>query len=206
VDVAGERLDEEREYTLATREYMARGKDGYTDLLPVSKGGRTRMIVGEESGGLLLSTLLRQYFSSLKAVGQWTVFDGDMGNFWGGVQERLHQVETVLEPAAVVLGGDGSSTTTMAVAKKMEVDESVGGQQGNDERENDERMRFLMRKYMRRWARIVDLNLAAAAATVGDREYHDLLQNKAGFGGEWRTDWTKSIAPRVEGRIVMIGG
>jgi 2',3'-cyclic-nucleotide 2'-phosphodiesterase (5'-nucleotidase family) len=188
--VAGEPLDEGREYTLATREYMARGKDGYTDLLPVSKGGRTRMVVGEESGGLLLSTLLRQYFSSLKAVGQWAVFDGDMGNFWGGVQERLHRAETVLEPVA-------------AAAK----DGSVAAQQGNGDREDRERMRFLMRKYTRRWARIVHLNLAAAAAAPeADREHHDLLHGRAGSGGGWRTDWTKSIAPRVEGRIVMIGG
>jgi hypothetical protein len=68
-------------------------------------------------------------------------------------------------------------------------------------------MRFLMRKYTRRWARIVHLNLAAAAAAPeADREHHHLLHGRAGSGGGWRTDWTKSIAPRVEGRIVMIGG
>ena len=44
---------------------MARGKDGYEPLLVKSEGGEVEEVVNEENG-VLISTILRQYFMSLK--------------------------------------------------------------------------------------------------------------------------------------------
>ena len=49
---------------------VARGKDGYESLLIKSEGGEAGEVV-EEENGVLISTILRQYFMSLKV---FTVF------------------------------------------------------------------------------------------------------------------------------------
>ncbi|KAL8749847.1 MAG: hypothetical protein Q9184_006645, partial [Pyrenodesmia sp. 2 TL-2023] len=70
VEVAGAALDEDKEYTVATRGYMGRGKDGFTSLLVRSEGGEAEEIVSEENG-ILISMILRQYFMSLKVMKRW---------------------------------------------------------------------------------------------------------------------------------------
>ncbi|EPS35478.1 hypothetical protein H072_11142 [Dactylellina haptotyla CBS 200.50] len=52
-------------YTMATREYMQRGKEGNEVMEDCE------VLVNAESG-LLMSTLLRQYFLSLKVLGSWS--------------------------------------------------------------------------------------------------------------------------------------
>ncbi|KAL8945600.1 MAG: hypothetical protein Q9222_007879, partial [Ikaeria aurantiellina] len=53
IEIAGAPLDEEKEYTMATRGYMGRGKDGFLSLLVRSEGGDAEEIVGEENGILI---------------------------------------------------------------------------------------------------------------------------------------------------------
>ena len=65
VYIAGKPVDPEREYKLVTRDYMVRGKDGFTSLVLEEDGGPAKSVVDEESG-LLISSILRQYFMSLK--------------------------------------------------------------------------------------------------------------------------------------------
>src|SRR5204863_4343523 len=71
--VSGKVIQEDASYVLATRGYMARGKDGFSSLLAKSEGGDAEEIVSEENG-VLISTILRQYFLSLKVLGKWPRF------------------------------------------------------------------------------------------------------------------------------------
>ena len=70
VEIGGQPLVRDKEYMLCTREYMVRGKDGFTSLMLEEHGGHARSIVGDESG-MLISSLLRQYFMSLKVIGEY---------------------------------------------------------------------------------------------------------------------------------------
>ncbi|OAT10112.1 5'-nucleotidase [Blastomyces gilchristii SLH14081] len=89
VKVGGEDLEDDRLYTLATRGYMARGKDGYTALLTESEGGEAEEIISEENG-VLISTILRQYFLSLKVLGTWNRLGPSLHRHWDSVNERWH--------------------------------------------------------------------------------------------------------------------
>ncbi|OJJ50117.1 hypothetical protein ASPZODRAFT_128727 [Penicilliopsis zonata CBS 506.65] len=87
--VGGEPICFERDYLLATRGYMGRGKDGYTSLLVRSEGGTVEEIVCEENG-VLISTILRQYFLSLKVLGRWRRWSASLRRHWGSVHRNLH--------------------------------------------------------------------------------------------------------------------
>lgn len=81
-------LDDEKSYTLATRGYMSRGKDGYDSLLVQSEGGDAEELVSEEDG-LLISTIMRQYFLSLKVVGKWHRFSRSLNRHWDSVNQQF---------------------------------------------------------------------------------------------------------------------
>ena len=68
VNIGGEKLQLERRYSIATRGYMARGKDGFESLDVANKD--VEEIIDEEHG-LLISTIIRQYFLSLKIISRW---------------------------------------------------------------------------------------------------------------------------------------
>lgn len=73
--------DSERLYVLATRGYMARGKDGYRSLLVQPEGGECEEVVSEENG-ILISAMLRQYFMSLTVMDKWTRWGPSMERHW----------------------------------------------------------------------------------------------------------------------------
>ena len=102
-------IEEGRKYTLATRAYMAHGKDGFDSLLAKSEGGHAEEVVSEENG-MIMSTILRQYFLSLKIVGRWRRMTS-LHKHWDEVHSKLHQDHDVVEssqPAgAGVLGKRG---------------------------------------------------------------------------------------------------
>ena len=85
-------LDLAKDYILATRGYMGRGKDGYDSLLVKSEGGEAEEIVSEENG-VLISMILRQFFMSLKVLGRWRRWGPHISQHWNGVQERLEACE-----------------------------------------------------------------------------------------------------------------
>ncbi|KAF9890122.1 hypothetical protein FE257_006283 [Aspergillus nanangensis] len=95
--LGGHPLDFDRKYLLATRGYMARGKDGFASLLVQSAGGECEEVVDEESG-VLVSTLLRQYFLSLRILGKWQRWGKSMTRHWTGVQQNF-QTNGWLKPA-----------------------------------------------------------------------------------------------------------
>lgn len=90
IRIDGVGLDPAKIYAVATRGYMARGKDGFNSLLAKSEGGEAEEVVSEENG-VLISTILRQYFLSLKVVGKWGKRNPNLRRLWGGVQRRLSQ-------------------------------------------------------------------------------------------------------------------
>ncbi|KAG5995876.1 hypothetical protein E4U54_002754 [Claviceps lovelessii] len=219
--------DAEAEYVLVTRGYMGRGKDGYTSLLVKSEGGTAHEIVDEENG-ILISTMLRQYFMALRTIGQWKC----LSDHWVGVAE---QANVPLSPS---LGrqnpGEGNGMLAEAEAAstawkgflrrriglhKKPLDENeddeadlVGDtreqqqqQQGGGKHHGhsavaaaDEDVDFdmeilLLRKFWARWACKAGVK---AKATVCEP-----LRDE-----DCAVDWTRVIAPDVEGRIRMVGG
>lgn len=88
--VDDEEIDLERKYTLATRGYMSRAKDGFTSLLVETEGGEAEEIISEENG-VLISTILRQYFLNLKVVGKWHRWSTSLNRHWGAVHEKMQR-------------------------------------------------------------------------------------------------------------------
>lgn len=121
VMVGGSALDLERDYTMATRNYMANGGDGYTSLLLSTRGGDAIPLIKEENG-ILISMLLRQHFMSSMTLGRWKHWNTSFGKHWGKVQTQLQRSGTVVEP---------SNTKRVFVATVLEVPDykaqDVGG-------------------------------------------------------------------------------
>lgn len=101
--IDGADLDMKKEYRLVTRDYMVRGKDGFTSLLPEEDGGVAKIVVSDENG-ILISALLRQYFMSLKILGRWRRWNSHLSKHWDGVQKTVHDKHPVLEAKPVNQG------------------------------------------------------------------------------------------------------
>ncbi|GAB7357631.1 hypothetical protein MBLNU459_g0129t1 [Dothideomycetes sp. NU459] len=98
VKVGGSNLDLDREYSVATRDYMARGGDGYTSLSLPAHGGTAVPLVKEENG-ILISMLLRQHFMSSMTLGRWKNWNAALGKHWGNVHTKLQRNGTAVEMA-----------------------------------------------------------------------------------------------------------
>ena len=92
--IADEEVELERVYKVATRDYMVRGKDGFTSMVLEEDGGPAKSIISEEDG-LLISQVLRQYFMSLKVLGMWKKWSNHLGSHWDGIHDKLHDVHPV---------------------------------------------------------------------------------------------------------------
>lgn len=185
---------------------MGRGKDGYTSLLIEEEGGTAKEIVSEENG-VLISTILRQYFMSLKVLGKWKRWGPSMNRKFGNLQEKLEQgsCHSFVQPKA------GSKPPSPVAVKNPHIDrlkqsDTPSGSEtdpDSDENEDDgadydennspiirfsEREEMVIRKVMRKWWRLAGLK--------GRPDLCDMLD-----GEELEVNWTKAIAPRLEGRI-----
>lgn len=226
VKIAGKPLEMEKEYKVVTRDYMVRGKDGFTSLMLEEYGGPAKSIVSEENG-LLLSMILRQYFMSLKVLGKFKHWGGHLSRHWGAVHEKVHSVHPVQEPA---------KTKTSTVTVKVPTDSASNGHKEPSASEKADRRQSgppsKRAKRHHEHADYVDDSdsdsdeahhpLHMNGPKPSDRELH--LSRKymrrwwkaAGLPGhpnlvEERVEspgltWTKGITPRVEGRIKMING
>ncbi|RPA92859.1 Metallo-dependent phosphatase [Choiromyces venosus 120613-1] len=165
-------------YSVATRGYMANGKDGYGAL---TKAAGAEDIIDEENG-VLISMILRQYFLSLKVMGKWRR-GGAFREFFGSLKsEKVEQGELLQSKEA----------------NKNEVDDDGDSGSDDDDEEmhgdgvhetdlpKEEKVSKLISKAGLKWARL-----------AGVRE------NK-GEESEFVVDWTRSIAPRLEGRIKAV--
>lgn len=97
--IGGETIDVRRKYVVATRGYMARGKDGFSSLLVQSEGGDVEELVDEENG-VLISTILRQYFMSLKVLGKWSRWSVSLKQHWASIHRNLHGDGWLKPPSA----------------------------------------------------------------------------------------------------------
>ncbi|KAI1488276.1 flagellar associated protein [Biscogniauxia mediterranea] len=210
--IGGEPIDLARKYVLVTRGYMARGKDGYDSLLIESEGGQAEEIVSEENG-ILISMMLRQYFMSLRVMGQWKYWGNNMGRHWNEVATKVSADHVQYNPTPNPTPETPTSHPNLSgwenwsperirqrKASAMPIDDSDSEEeekeeeepiQENQDIEEIDREMQIMRRVFTKWARI-----AGVECQVAD----DLKM------GEFKVDWTKAIAPRVEGRIVCVGG
>lgn len=203
--IGGEPLDLERDYTLATRGYMSRGKDGFESLLVKSAGGDVEEVVSEENG-ILISMIMRQYFMSLKVLGRWRRWGPDMNQHWNGVQARLHIGGKVRDPDRT------TTTTTTTHDPNPTLDEHESPQSpphGHhvDSDTDDERVadcdrskafvptegekpqadKRLARKVVKKWTRLAGVRRDGVATVEGEEE---------GGSGAVVPHWTRGIAPR----------
>ena len=213
--IHGKPLDLDQSYTIATRGYMGRGKDGYDSLLVRSEGGEAEEIVSEENG-ILISMVLRQYFMSLKVLGKWARWSASLHRHWGGVHDRLHVGGRVHEPSPLKNktqshhnDNHNATTQTNAENAKTDVDGRLVDSDTDDEKDHhheglpasfgsaeDKKGREMQiaRVYTRRWMDLTGIE-RRDVGMVGEKS------------GEWELPhWTRGIAPRVEGRIVVEDG
>ncbi|CAK7207090.1 hypothetical protein SEUCBS139899_009898 [Sporothrix eucalyptigena] len=224
-EIGGSAADLQKTYLLCTRGYMARGKDGYISLLAESEGGTAEEIVDEESG-ILISMMLRQYFMALKVLDQWTHWSPSMEHHWGRVVSDVENHHPHLQPFSATTtpvsspvapqpnnllkrkrpasSGDGAAggggwgdwigarlrqrrCSTVPFNERV-VDDAIPAQ-NTEELSRIERQMQIMRRVIRKWRR-----LAGVPSRLGDT----LTE------AEYDADWTKAIAPRVEGRIRIV--
>ncbi|CAM1510862.1 Fc.00g083750.m01.CDS01 [Cosmosporella sp. VM-42] len=221
VSINGEPFDPEKKFVLATRGYMGRGKDGFTSLLVKSEGGDAEEII-EEENGILISAMLRQYFMALRTVGKWK----NLPQHWINVAEKCETPVSPLRTSNLI--PDFSSRLNIKddprddLKEKMkdasdpwekfferrfsynvkphdendgsDYEEEADPEDGEpeDEVHNGDRIDFevlLMRKFWTRWA-----SKAGVKSSICDALKEDELM----------VDWTRCIAPVVEGRIKMV--
>ncbi|KAK6527814.1 hypothetical protein TWF694_004793 [Orbilia ellipsospora] len=103
-----EPLEKDKFYTMATREYMQRGKEGNEMMADCE------VIVNAESG-LLLSTILRQYFLSLKILGSWFGGSSQIPNT-AGYDSKGSIPSTERTPAVNVTGSENASSSEESIA------------------------------------------------------------------------------------------
>ena len=201
VKIGNAPLDLGKIYVLVTRGYMARGKDGFDSLLVKSEGGEAEEVVSEENG-ILISMMLRQYFMSLKIVGQWKQWGKSMDRHWKGVQNSMKPTSPVVEPRTPIKsptenpGNPFSSKQDTTFQNDPTTDRNTGADTDDplDESDEDvsadesedrkatsakrEREIKLIQKVTRKWWRLAGLS--------GQPKCCD------GMGeGEFTADWTR---------------
>lgn len=198
--IDNEPLDQEKEYTLATRGYMGRGKDGYSSLLVKSEGGDVEELVSEENG-ILLSMILRQYFMSLKVIGKWSRWGPNMSKHWKSVNERLHEGGKVREPGDDVhaVEAERSGIHLSHENSKFDVDGHAIDSDTDDDMDLDrkysqtmemkvgaqkQREKDIVRKVARTWMRLAGVK----------RENVGIVAEQ--ISSKFMPHWTKGIAPR----------
>ncbi|KIV77353.1 hypothetical protein PV11_09153 [Exophiala sideris] len=190
--VDGEPLDVGRKYVVVTRGYMGRGKDGFDSLLVQSEGGEAEEIVSEENG-ILISMLLRQYFMSLKIIGKWKHWGKSLSRHWNGVHEDLHETHPVVEPNRKALQNGSLKTKRRKSVMTTHLDNSddeIDHPVEVHEEEWSERELRIIQQVMRKWRRLAGLKEHAGCCDSMSED-------------EFQVDWTRAIAPRLEGRIRM---
>ena len=204
-EIGDDPLDMEKEYVLATRGYMGRGKDGYDSLLVKSEGGEAEEIVAEENG-ILISMILRQYFMSLKIMGRWRRWGPNMHKHWTGVHKEMS--EGIRDPGSPEQAktaprrhGDGDDGHHRH-GHRTKVDGHVVDSDTDDEgdaahhvpsdTDKKEREGYIMRSVGRKWMRLAGIQHKHVGKVKEDEE-------------EFLPYWTRGIAPKLEGRIVIRG-
>lgn len=202
--------------------------DGYKSLLIEEEGGQAVELVSEENG-IIISMLLRQYFMELRVLDRWTHLGPHISQHWHKVIDKVAISHPVLpptkhtpNPSPVTASKDSSHETahsswehwtpakirqrrsSVAPLTESETDVNRNGdvppvrpppperELSGITEEEEERELKIMRKMFRRWCRKAGVN--SMCDTNGQLKEDEV-----------DCDWTKPIAPQVEGRITMIG-
>jgi hypothetical protein len=211
IKLGGKDLDDEKGYSVATRGYMGRGKDGYDALLIKSEGGEAEELVSEEDG-ILLSTLMRQFFLSVKVIGKWHHFSKSLGRHWDSVNSKLHHDSWIRSPSTSSLSASGNLKESgfQYVARtrvKAGEDDGIDSESDSEDEvlsrprtyvtknaltpEDGDRKELLARRFLLKWRRKVGVD-DSKVGTVDEACGDELPQ------------WTHVIAPTVEARIVQL--
>jgi 5'-nucleotidase len=177
--IGTEDVNPDKKYSVATRGYMARGKDGYGALS--SEEGAEDVI--DDENGILISMILHQYFLSLKVVGKWSC-GGAFRKFFGGLKRSMSAKGELIQSESCKEKDKLNNDDHEDSGSECEDEDSgkaTPEQTGSDD-VSKEKTRNLFQKYGMKWARI---------AGVGKQNYP-------------LVDWTSSISPRLEGRIKPI--
>lgn len=179
--------------------------------------------------------LLRQYFMSLKVLDRWPNFGPHISKHWDKVASNVSKSHPCLPPKTAGSSATSSpvattKTPTVTTGNKKGWDhftpakirarkDSVGplteretdidhaDESGfstpaphhtphqsllgiSEEDESDEKELGLLRKFFRKWCRKAGVHAEAGSELEED---------------EVDCDWTQAIAPKLEGRIVMVG-
>jgi hypothetical protein len=159
------------------------------------EGGEAEEIICEENG-ILISTMLRQYFMGLRTVGQWK----NLSEHWQHVAKECYYSPV---ESKKMWAGPGSATSEKPsqawedwLKKRTGIDvKPVNDDDSDDEVEVDEMSEkidteiLLMRKFFSKWAKAAGVE-ASLCDSMTEEEIH--------------VDWTQVIAPVVEGRITMV--
>ena len=198
VKIAEESLDFGKTYTLATRGYMGRGKDGFDSLLVKSEGGTAEEIVSEEHG-VLISMILRQYFMSLKVLGRWRRWGTALTEQWSDVHGGMSKDGGIRPPSPVVervhKHKHNTSRNTPKRSSEQEADKDLVDSDTDDEVEytNDssssdrddlgEKEKSVARDYAHRWMLLASVK-PHHIGMVEEHEDHRFPH------------WTRGIAPK----------
>lgn len=212
--IGGKPIDDDKQYVVVTRGYMARGKDGYESLLVKSEGGECEEIVSEENG-IIMSLLLRQYFMSLRIVGQWANFGPHIKSHWSKVAAEVGTSHPLITPSSTATSpttdktrepsgrrrGDWtdlalttlrSRRSSLPPVDHADADTSTDGEgDGIEALEADARTLNIMKRVFRKWSRLAGVQ-ARACDSLTEDEVDGL--------------WTKPVVPKVEGRITIVKG
>lgn len=183
--------------------------DGFSSLLVKSEGGEVEEIIDEESG-MLISAMLRQYFMALRTVGQWS----NLSSHWNHVADECGHTEL---PSEVFKGeshisrlklhedkADGHKDpwhkflrSRLGFSKKPHDEDSdhfdTGTESDHTGSDSDSQIDLeilLMKKFWGRWAHRAGIKSKVC----------DCLKES-----ECAVDWTRVIAPVLEGRIKIVG-
>ncbi|KAH0545467.1 hypothetical protein FGG08_000468 [Glutinoglossum americanum] len=184
--IGGHLIEPKKKYLLATRGYMGRGKDGYSSLLVKSEGGEAEEVVDEEHG-LLISTIVRQYFMGLKVIGRWGHWGKRPGHVWGDVVEKMSEGGSVHEYASSPPPPESNRLIASSSPVDIDSDSEDSTHALPPAPLNDEHSKILARKYTNKW--LVAARIAPDSVGMVD-------------GGGNAAGWTKGITPKLEGRIV----
>ena len=217
VSVAGAPLDLERKYTLATRGYMARGRDGYTSLVPAAgrEGQPPEDEIVSEENGVLISAILRQFFLSLRVVDRWAAAaagDASARRHWDAVRRGVAAAHGVVDPppprgAAAALRRTPAQRAAGEARARGGYGGAGGGADDSDAHpdpvgglsaaavahgEAQERRLAIARRVVRQWRRLAGLCEDAAAC--------DSLRE-----GEFEVPWTKvSLSPTLSIPVILL--
>lgn len=162
---------------------------------------------------MLISTILRQYFMSLKVLGRWKRWGRSMSRHWSTVHGDLHETHPIHESNSAPPSPNPDGTVQQQSLPRQQ--DGVKHEELDSESENEadldqpvvriippdmsyseeenaaaERELVIMRKVLRKWWRLAGL---PGHPGMGHEEE-----------GEFDAAWTRGIAPRHEGRIEQV--